>query len=70
MELSQNSAIVRDKDIQAGRPVFQGTRVPIEDLFDYLESGDTLEGFLDAFPSVQRDIAVQVLEEFRELVRN
>jgi uncharacterized protein (DUF433 family) len=47
----------------SGEPVFVGTRVPVRNLLDYLEGGDTLEEFLDDFPSVSRDQAVAFLEE-------
>ena len=57
--------IVVDPDIQSGTPVFAGTRVPIQNLFDYLEEGDSLEVFLEQFPSVSRDMAVAVLEQAR-----
>ena len=57
--------ITIDPDIQSGTPVFAGTRVPIQNLFDYLEEGDSLEIFLDQFPSVSRDMAVAVLEQAR-----
>ena len=50
-----------DPEIMGGTPVFRGTRVPIKNLFDYLEGGDTLEEFLDGFPSVSRDQALEVL---------
>jgi len=46
----------------SGTPVFGGTRVPVQTLIDYLEGGDTLEMFLDDFPSVSREHAVAVLE--------
>ena len=46
--------IIVDPDIQSGAPVFAGTRVPIQNLFDYLEEGDSLDVFLDQFPSVTR----------------
>ncbi len=49
-------------DKVSGVPVFAGTRVPIENLFDYLEGGETLEDFLDGFPPVTREQAVAVLE--------
>jgi uncharacterized protein (DUF433 family) len=52
-----------DPEIHSGTPVFAGTRVPIKTLFDHLEAGDSLEVFLDDFPSVSRDVAVAVLEE-------
>ena len=46
----------------SGTPVFAGTRVPIQNLFDYIEGGDTLEDFLDGFPPVTREQAIDVLE--------
>ncbi len=54
--------IERDPEKLGGTPVFMGTRVPIKNLFDYLETGETLETFLDDFPSVTREQAVGVLE--------
>lgn len=57
----QSQLITIDPDILGGTPVFSGTRVPVETLFDYLSSGDTLELFLDDFPTVGRQIAVAVL---------
>jgi len=55
--------IVVDPDIQSGAPVFAGTRVPIQNLFDYIEEGDSLDVFLEQFPSVTRQMAVSVLEQ-------
>ena len=55
-----------DPEIQGGVPVFFGTRVPVKNLFDYLEAGDSLEVFLDQFPSVTREQAVAALELARE----
>jgi uncharacterized protein (DUF433 family) len=55
--------ITVDPDIQSGAPVFAGTRVPVKNLFDYLEEGDSLEVFLEQFPSVSREVAVAVLEQ-------
>lgn len=46
----------------SGTPVFAGTRVPIQNLFDYIEGGDTIEDFLDGFPPVSREEAIDVLE--------
>ena len=60
------SIILSDPDILGGTPVFAGTRVPIQNLFEYLEAGDTLDLFLDDFPSVNREQAVAVLEAARE----
>lgn len=50
-----------------GTPVFRGTRVPVETLFEYLEHGDSLDDFLEGFPTVSRELAIQVLEESKEL---
>ena len=57
----------RDPQILGGTPVFVGTRVPVKILFDYLEAGDSLEVFLDEFPSVSREQAVSALEFAREV---
>jgi uncharacterized protein (DUF433 family) len=46
-----------------GTPVCRGTRVPAQTLFDYIEGGETLEDFLEGFPTVSRELAVQALEE-------
>lgn len=53
-------------EILGGAPVFAGTRVPVQNLIDYLEAGDSLDDFLDAFPSVTREQAVAALEMARE----
>jgi uncharacterized protein (DUF433 family) len=58
----------RDPEILGGTPVFVGTRVPVRILFDYLEAGDSLEVFLEEFPSVTREQAVAALELAREVV--
>ncbi|NML48121.1 DUF433 domain-containing protein [Ramlibacter sp. G-1-2-2] len=57
------SVIRIDPEIQGGVPVFAGTRVPVKNLFDYLEGGDSLEDFLHDFPSVSHGQAVKALEE-------
>jgi uncharacterized protein (DUF433 family) len=57
-----------DPEILGGTPVFVGTRVPVQSLFDYLEGGDTLDEFLRQFPSVDRDQAVSALEMARDSV--
>jgi uncharacterized protein (DUF433 family) len=51
-----------DPEIMGGTPVFVGTRVPLQNLIDYLEGGESLQGFLEAFPSVTRRQAVAVIE--------
>ncbi len=53
--------VVRDPDILNGEPVFAGTRVPVKTLTDYLEAGDSIDEFLDDFPSVERDQVVRFL---------
>jgi uncharacterized protein (DUF433 family) len=55
-----------DPDILGGRPVFVGTRVPVDALFDYLETGEGLAAFLDDFPTVAREQVVAVLEQAKE----
>lgn len=51
-----------------GAPVFQGTRVPVRTLFEYLEGGETLESFLEGFPTVSRALALAALEEAMQLL--
>lgn len=55
-----------DPEILGGTPVFQGTRVPVQTLLDYLEGGETLDDFLDGFPGVGREQAVAFLEMARD----
>lgn len=64
--MSIDQLIVCSDEILGGTPVFRGTRVPIKNLIDYLEAGDSLDEFLEDFPSVSRDQAVQVLELAKE----
>jgi len=61
-------AITRDPETMHGVPVFRGTRVPVQTLFEYLEGGETLEDFLEGFPTVTRALAVEALEEARDLL--
>jgi len=56
-----------DPEILGGTPVFVGTRVPVKSLYDHLEAGDSLDEFLDSFPSVSREQAVAALELAREM---
>ncbi|MDA0323186.1 MAG: DUF433 domain-containing protein [Verrucomicrobia bacterium] len=51
-----------DPEIMGGTPVFVGTRVPLQNLVDYLEGGESIEDFLDAFPTVKREQAIAVIE--------
>jgi len=64
----KSTAIHSDPNIMSGTPVFVGTRVPVQSLFDYLEGGDTLDEFLRQFPSVRRDQAIAALEQARDSV--
>ena len=61
-------AITKDPDMMHGVPVFRGTRVPVQTLFEYLEGGDTLEDFLLGFPTVPRTLALEALDEARKLL--
>jgi uncharacterized protein (DUF433 family) len=67
LEVLMDSAIVtRDPEIMSGALCFAGTRVPVKNLFDYLEGSSSLVEFLEDFPSVSRDRAVAVLEAARQ----
>ena len=63
-----SSVIISDPEILHGEPVFRGTRVPVKNLFECIEAGDPLEEFLEGFPGVSRDQAVQAIEEARTLL--
>jgi uncharacterized protein (DUF433 family) len=67
MNLS-DKVIVKDLDILGGTPVFRGTRVPFQALLDYLEGGETLDEFIDDFPTVTREAAISALELARSLL--
>ena len=56
------SIVHSDPDIMGGTPVFVGTRVPLQSLFDHLKAGDSIEVFLDGFPSVKREQVLAVLK--------
>jgi len=59
-----------DPDTLSGTPVFVGTRVPVRSLIEHLESGYTLDGYLDSFPSVRREQAVTFLEQAAQALIN
>ena len=61
-------AIANDPEVMRGVPVFRGTRVPVQTLFEYLEGGETLDDFLLGFPTVPRAIALEALDEARKLL--
>jgi uncharacterized protein (DUF433 family) len=60
--------IVKNPNILGGTPVFRGTRVPLQALFDSLEGGETLEDFLEGYPSVTREMAIAALEQAQQLL--
>jgi uncharacterized protein (DUF433 family) len=60
-----NKYIESDAEKLSGTPVFRGTRVPIKNLFDYLEAGDSVDEFLDDFPTVTRAQAIGVLQLYK-----
>ena len=58
----QHKYLSRDPDVMRGAVCFKGTRVPLQNLFDYLEGSSSLEEFLEDFPSVSREVVIAVLE--------
>ena len=66
--LPTDGVIVRNPEILGGTAVFRGTRVPFQTLLDYLEGGDTLDEFLDDFPTVIRSAAIAALELAKSLL--
>ena len=63
-------AINIDPETMGGTPVFTGTRVPVQALFDYIENGETLDEFLENFPSVKKEFAIEVLQMAEKSVTN
>lgn len=66
--MERESVIVSDPEILGGTPCFRWTRVPVDSWIDHLEAGDTLDEFLDNFPSVTREVAIAALEEAKALL--
>lgn len=66
----ENYVINIDSEILGGTPVFTGTRVPIKNLFDYLESGESIDYFLEDFEGVQREQVVKLLEMSQKLIES
>ncbi|MHB8413538.1 MAG: DUF433 domain-containing protein [Candidatus Acidiferrales bacterium] len=64
----RRNVLVKDTNILGGVPVFRQTRVPFQALLDYLEGGQTLDDFLNDFPTVSRETAIAALEEAKALV--
>jgi uncharacterized protein (DUF433 family) len=63
-----SSVIESNPEVLSGTPVFVNTRVPVRSLFDHLEAGDSIDDFLEGFPSVKREQVIAVLEESKEHV--
>ena len=63
MATAKQSLITSTPDILGGTPVFRGTRVPVQTLIEYLEGGQTIDEFLDGFPTVSREQVIAFLEE-------
>lgn len=63
LSLMGQSLISKSPDIMGGTPVFAGTRVPVQTLLDYLEAGETIDDFLEGFPTVKREQLIAFLEE-------
>jgi uncharacterized protein (DUF433 family) len=63
--MEMTGVIIKDPNTLGGEPVFRGTRVPFKVLIDYLEGGDTLDPFLEEYPSVSRELAIAAIEEAR-----
>ena len=66
--MSKEKVIESNPAILGGTPVFRGTRVPIKSLFDHLEAGDSIDDFLEGFPSVRREQVISLLEISQERV--
>lgn len=59
----KDDVITSSKDIMGGTPVFAGTRVPTQTLIDFLKAGDTIDDFLEGFPTVKREQVIEFLQE-------
>ena len=64
----KSSVVTASPDVLGGTPVFAGTRVPVENLIDYLEGGESIDDFLEGFPSVSREQVITFLEETKARV--
>jgi uncharacterized protein (DUF433 family) len=65
-EMQDRPSLIRDPQIMHGEPCFAGTRVTAQALFDHLEAGYTIDGFLEQFPTVRRDQVLRLLQDLRE----
>ena len=64
----ESKIISASPDVLGGTPVFAGTRVPLQTLLDYLEGGESIDDFLEGFPTVKREQVIAFLEEAKELM--
>jgi uncharacterized protein (DUF433 family) len=62
----KQSVVSRNPEVMGGAPVFRGTRVPVQTLLDYLEAGDSIDQFLEGFPSVSREQVIAFLEQAKD----
>jgi uncharacterized protein (DUF433 family) len=62
----KRSVVSRDPEVMGGTPVFSGTRVPVQTFIEYLEAGDSIDQFLEGFPSVTREQLIAFLEEAKD----
>lgn len=60
--------ISSSSEVMGGTPVFSGTRVPVQTLFDYVEAGETIDEFLDGYPTVKREQVIALLEEAKSRI--
>ena len=65
--LMKSNVITSNPEVMGGTPVFKGTRVPMQTLIDYLEAGNSIEEFLEGFPTVKKQQVIDFLEETKEL---
>lgn len=66
--IMKSSTVTISPDVMGGTPVFAGTRVPVQTFIDYLEAGDSIDEFLEGFPSVSRDQVIAFLEEAKSRI--
>lgn len=66
----ETQVISRSPDIMSGAPVFAGTRVPVQTIIDYLAGGHPLKEFLDDFPTVRREQAIELLARIKEMLKD
>jgi uncharacterized protein (DUF433 family) len=67
-KIVSTSVVVRDPGVMSGEPCFRGTRVPVKTLIDYVEEGETIDEFLDDFPTVGRNQVIAFLEQAERLM--